>query len=431
VLLSVAAAVALGAALITFVYLALRHSIGTVALVFAVWIATVALRDPVDLSFIVSDVRVFALDLMAAVLGLIGLVRIVRRGSWGLAEGLILVLLLLLLIHVARGVAEFGLEPGVNASRRWIYFAAVLVYASSVPGGWDRRVWQVVSAAAFLLAAIAVPYFLVEGLSSSSDLVVRDGVLVRVTPVVGAGALLILQAMIIAPAIGWPSRRASLGLAAAAGVIVILLQHRTIWVAGIIVAAVAAAWWVSRQERIGRTTLIASAAIALVVLPVLVWAFVQTEPLSESLESATTSESTFAWRAEGWDQLISSHDSPSDIVLGGPSGEDWSRTLNDVVVNVSAHNEFVEAFLRFGLPGVVVLCAIGVLIWLRREEVGAACELPTYAVALLLLTQFLYGMTFELDVSQGVIAGVLVSGVVASARVPERLPATAVEQPAA
>jgi hypothetical protein len=158
-------------------------------------------------------------------------------------------------------------------------------------------------------------------------------------------------------------------------------------------------------------------------VPVLVWAFVQTEPLSESLEEATTSESTFKWRAEGWDQLISSHDSPSQFVFGGPSGEDWSRTLNGVVVNASAHNEFVEAYLRFGLPGTVVVCAIGALIWFRREEVGPGCDLPAYAVALVLLTQLLYGMTFELDVSQGLIAGVFISGaLLGTARMRAKVP---------
>jgi O-Antigen ligase len=420
-LLSLLAAMALGVALVLFVYVALRHSVATVAVVLAVWIGSVALRDTIDLSFTVSDIRLFALDLIAAVLALIGVARILRRGSWGLTEGLVLALLVLLLIHVGRGVLEFGIEPGLNASRRWIYFAAALVYASSVPGGWDRRVWQVVSAAGILLAAIAVPYFLVEGLSSSSDVVVRDGTLMRTTPVVGAGGLLILQAMIIAPAIGGPSRQAAIYVAAAAGAVVLLLQHRTLWATGIIVALVAIAGWVSRRERIERTTLIASAGVAAIVLPLLVWAFLQTESLKESTAEATTSESTFTWRAEGWDQLLSSHDSPSQFGFGSPSGEDWSRTLNGVVVNASAHNEFVEAYLRFGLPGALVLCAIGVLIWFRREEVGPACELPAYAVALLLLTQFLYGMTFELDASQGVIAGVFVSGLAASAHAAERV----------
>jgi hypothetical protein len=45
VLLSIIVAVALGAALVAFAYVALRDSVATVALVIAAWIATAALRD--------------------------------------------------------------------------------------------------------------------------------------------------------------------------------------------------------------------------------------------------------------------------------------------------------------------------------------------------------------------------------------------------
>jgi hypothetical protein len=475
VLLSLLAAAVLGAALLAFVYLALRSSVGTVALLLVAWIVTVALRDRIDLSLTVSDVRVLALDVIAAALMLIGVARALRRGVGGLAEGLVLALLLLLLIHVARGVTEFGVQTGINGGRQWLYFTAALVYASTVPGGWDRRVWKVLTGTGILLAAIAVPYFLTEGLASSSDLITRGGERVRATPVIAAGGLLILQAVIIAPAIDWPSRRTAIYLALAAGSVTVLLQHRTVWVAGIVVALVGSAWWVSTRDRSTRTTLLVMAAVALLVPPISTLvpaggpqqvgdgqvgdpqvgdgqagdgqagdgqagdgeagdrgAETGGKPLAESVAEATSGKSTLTWRVEGWDQLISSHDSPSQLVFGGPAGEDWSRTISGVVVNVSAHNEFIEAYLRFGLPGAVILGLIGLLVWFRRADVGPACGLTVQAVGLLLLTQLVFGMAFGLDAAQGVIGGVFVSGLAASvpdrSRAARQVPAPIVEQ---
>ena len=79
--------------------------------------------------------------------------------------------------------------------------------------------------------------------------------------------------------------------------------------------------------------------------------------------------------------------------------------------------------LRFGLPGTVILCLIGFLVWFRRTDLAPACGLTAQAVGLLLITQFLFGMTFGLDAPQGVIAGILVSGLAAAA--PARVQAAA------
>jgi hypothetical protein len=120
---------------------------------------------------------------------------------------------------------------------------------------------------------------------------------------------------------------------------------------------------------------------------------------------------------------MASHDSPSQLAFGSPSAEDWSRRLSGTAVKVSAHNHFIEAYLRLGLPGAVILCSFALLVWFHREEVAPVCGLTPHAVPLLLLTQLVLSLTFGLDAPQGLIAGIFVSGLALSA--PAQIPASA------
>jgi hypothetical protein len=157
----------------------------------------------------------------------------------------------------------------------------------------------------------------------------------------------------------------------------------------------------------------------LLLLPIAAWGFARTGPLVESASEATSSNSTFAWRTTGWGELISSHDSTSQLAVGDPAGGgSFDRVIGGHPVNVSAHNDFIDAYIRFGLPGVLVLCWLGLLLWFRRVDVAAGTGLTAQAVGLLLLTQLVFSIAYPLDVIQGLIAGIFVSGLVAASPVP-------------
>jgi hypothetical protein len=98
------------------------------------------------------------------------------------------------------------------------------------------------------------------------------------------------------------------------------------------------------------------------------------------------------------------------MAAGLPAGTPFDRRINGGVVDVSAHNGFVETYLRFGIPGFLALTFAGLFLWLRRRLVAQGAGIPEAAVLLLLLSQFVFSIGYSLDAVQGVIAGILVSG---------------------
>jgi len=399
-----------GVGLLTIALVALRSGLWTTALLLAVWVATIALRDSVDLSATLGGIRVSVLDVLSLVLIVVGLVRVLSGGVGTVGRGLTLVLLLMLAVHIARGASDFGLQTAVSQARGWLYFTAGLVYGATLASGWDRRVWRLLAVGGLGLAAISVPYLMADGVHPATVMIYRNGTWVTARPVAAAGALLILQAAILCPALGWPSKRAAVYVALAAGAVIVAVEHRTLWVAGIVVSLVGFVWWSNRRIRVGDSSPIGATGVVLLLLPLAVWGFLRTGTLLTSAKETTSSHSTFSWRTTSWQELIASHHSVSQLAGGGPSGQSLQRSIGEQVVDQSPHDGFVDAYLRFGIPGVAVVCLLGFLLWRRRSSVGPASGLPAEAVGLLLLTQLTFSVAYTLDSIQGLIGGILVSG---------------------
>jgi hypothetical protein len=398
-----------GCALLTIALVALRSGVSMTGLLLVVWIATVALRDSVDLSMALGGIRISALDLLSLLLIILAVVRLISGGVGTFGRGLAFLLLALLAIHLARGAADFGLQTAVSQARGWLYFAAGLVYGATFAGGWGRRVWKLLAAGGLVLAAISVPYLMVDGVHPATVMTYRSGVWVTTRPIAATGALLILQAAILLPALGWPSKRAAVWFALAAGAVVVAVEHRTLWVAGIVVSLVGFVWWSNRRIREGDSTPIGATGVALLLLPFAVWGFMQTGTLLTSAKEITSGHSTFSWRTTSWQELIASHHSLGVLASGRPAGASFERVIGQQVVDQSPHDGFVDAYLRFGIPGVAVICLLGFLLWRRRSAVAAAIGLPAEAVGLLLLTQLVFSVAYTLDSIQGLILGILVS----------------------
>ena len=414
----------IGAVVATLAVVAVRWSIAAIGLLLAAWIATAALRDNVDLAIVLSGVRFSAIDVLGAVLAAVGAIRIVAGRALNLPSLLVLALFALLSIHILRGIASYGMQTSVNEARQWFYFAAAMLYGASLPAASGRRVWTLLAAAGLLLAAIAVPYFVIEGVPRAGDVFLRDGQLIRATPITAEGTLLIMQSAILVIALRWPTTRSAPYAALAAIGSVVLLQQRAVWFAAAAALALSLFWWLRRPRRRMRPSpaLIYTGAalcvttIALLTIP----SYKSPDVPNTTLAVQTADTGTLSWRIHGWRQLISAYHSPSVLAVGRPSGHTFDRELNGSVADISPHNEAIDAYIRFGLGGVLVLFWLGWAIWSRRSRAGPETGITEQAVVLLLLGQLVFGLAWSLDLVQGLILGVLVSGTAAMARTPQQ-----------
>jgi O-Antigen ligase len=384
-------------------------------LLIVAWILSVAISRSLTVDVSVAGIQVYFLDVVSLAAASIALVRIAKRGVRSLPQGLAIAFFVLVVFHVLRGMAEYEVQLAASSARPTFYFASALIFGSTIQiGRLARPLLATFICAGLALAVLAVPFWLADGLGNSSQFVVHDGQLVTARPIVATGALVILEAAILAAALRWPTSRAARWITGICAVAVVLLQHRTVWLAAGVVICVLAAHLLrtSRQSTASRT--FAGIGLACFVLPILIVAFVSTGPLVQSVEEVTAQHSTFQWRTEGWEDLIRSHDSPGDIIAGTGAGSSYERLVNGERVDASAHDGYIEVMLRTGVIGLVVLCGIFFTVWRRRRVIAERLALPTIAVVLLLAAQLIFNVAYWLDGPQGLLLGFFVAAATSS-----------------
>jgi hypothetical protein len=413
-----------GIGCVALVFLSATRPLATVSVLLAVYVITRAVRDTFDPLLhlehaypgsLLGTVTFYSADVVAAALLTVGVYRLITQGLRNRAQGLAAVFLLLAAVYIARGVFTYGFQAAVNQGRPPLYFLAPLVYAATVPSGWDKRVWRLLAVASLSMVATAFVFYAIDGFHPSSEMVLRNGVPVSSRPIAATGALVILEAAIVLFVLRWPSRRVGVLLAIVSAAGVVALQHRTVWAAGIAIGFVALGIWVVKQTRESRTRALAAIGGLFVAVPLAVWGFFQSGTLVADVKEITRSDSTLRWRIDGWKDLIAANHSPTDVVIGRPAGSNWERTINHVATSVSPHDYYVELFLRFGVLGLLILFILYAMLWKRRDEFASKVGLTPAVVGLLLLTQLTYYVPYSPDLAQGLIVGVFVGSLPADA----------------
>ncbi len=236
----------------------------------------------------------------------------------------------------------------------------------------------------------------------------RNGIAVSSRPVAAGGALLLVELAAILSVLRWPSSHVGVLLAFAAGIGAFVLQIRTIWAIGAVIGLVAFVVWVIGRFRSSRGVSIKIVGGVFLSVALVVLGFFQSGTLAKDLRSATQSSGTFGWRLTGWEKLLSTHHSVTDLIFGAPSGPIWTRTINGVTTDTLPHNYYVELLLRFGIPGVLILLVLYFSLWRRRAEIASSLGLTPLVVSLLLLAQLMYFLSLSPDVVQGLILGMLI-----------------------
>jgi O-antigen ligase len=232
--------------------------------------------------------------------------------------------------------------------------------------------------------------------------------------------------------------------------LVVVLQHRTVWIASLVTLTAG----VLIAARAKRGSLLGS-LVPLLLLGALLGALLVfapesrvTESLGSSVEEAGRSRSTFSWRVESWQHLVGqwAGSGPVGWLVGQPFGTDMARFMEQqgAKTSVSAHSQYVGVLFNGGMLGLLAyVAAQGVA--LKRLWPGAvrtrSADEPLEPVSDSLLVLFVvscltYAITYGADYAQALVLGLAYSRAVQiraveTAAVANTLPAVLTPQRAA
>ena len=325
----------------------------------------------------------------------------------------------LFLISLARGFASYGMKQAGNESREWFdVLAGVLYFCSfNLTPQVRKKIMTTWFVASIALVGLAV-FRWVATLAGLSIVSQWEGLLVGgELRVLNASSAYFLAVAFFASAFlnmaktGPRWQRKAFYLL---GPVLILLQHRTVWavmIAGLV--------WLGLQDSRFRKSLISAIAgtgIAGIVLAVFLFGN-RSDFIKESLQNSATNSDTFLWRVAGWYQLL--FDNPSmnlyNDTIGEPFGTGFQRMIMGARVDAPPHNYYVEAFLRLGLIGLILLVSLFVLGMRRMKRVPALLRRYAYPDArfwrLVLFLQLVYFFAYGASYDQSVILGLAISGI--------------------
>ncbi len=327
--------------------------------------------------------------------------------------GSLLLLGLLLLVALARGFLAYGLKPAGVEGRGSFYFLSGAVYFSSFSwtGAARRRVISLWLGACLALVALACFRWAVTvaGLPLATQWEQVSGSHVRV---LNASQAAFLLAGFFASVFLNLSRQGPRWQRKAfylLGPVLVLLQHRTVWVQMIV-----GALWLARSDQRFRRHAAAALAAMAVLAALLTWSLFgrQSEAAVESLRESAADNETFLWRAAGWRELLFNNPArnPINDAIGQPFGTGFERQIELGTVDVHPHSYYLEAFLRAGTSGLALLLLLYLRYFRRWRARALAWRNWAYPDArfwaLVLLLQLLYFFTYAPSYDQSILAGI-------------------------
>lgn len=390
------------------VFAVARSALAAVVIVLATFVVFDATAPPLfDIVVQFGSTSIYPRDVVAFALLTVGSWRLFTSGVDGPAKIPLAALVVLLAMSLLWGFAEFGVEHATNHARFWLAILSGLVFGATVKS-WDRRVVTAFIAAGAFLAALSVIRVFQHGLYSATTFIDVGGQSVDSRPVLALGVLVMLNALVMLFGRGGLTL-ATTSLAALLAIGIVLLQHRTLWVAAIICGTLGVFHLASRYRASYERIVYLATGLMLLAVPALLLVVSRVGAYQESVESATGSSSTLTWRLGAWRELLEKQSSAFDLALGTPSGSDRTIVVDGWVTNLSAHNLYVETILQFGLIGLFALCAVVVLAFRFRRETARRLELAVPAVVILLVSVLLVAVTHSPGQVHGLLLGVLVA----------------------
>lgn len=366
-------------------------------------------------------IRVNSNDLILALLGVAVIGRVMFMAAGGQQKRWFIVwvaFLGVLLLSLLIGLFQYGSKAGVEVRDNFYFLMAGLYFASFTYTEADlKRLWRITQWCAWLVVAIVayrwvglkygfVSERLVEYVGASSEF-----------RVVGSSPTFFLASVGVAYFAFWfrdGRSRALFGALVMLG-LAIVLQHRSVWVAGIGALAVIA--WHLRAAIRARAF---SLGVIFVLAGAVLTAYLAYSPSSRLIETLTKSvvavseaRGTHTERIEGWKVLLGDYAGykPREWLLGKPYGAGYERYVAGRLVEFSPHNFFIQLLLRVGAIGVglFLLVHFSLHVRVRRCLKQASADTTAWAICLaILVANILYYIPYQGFYLQGAFYGVLI-----------------------
>lgn len=364
-------------------------------------------------NFVIGSLHVYIQDLFFSILFFIGINKHIVIGKYN--PGLLWLYLFGLCIISSFILGIFTLnifETGVEF-RPFFYFLVGTLYFTAFRINKDEwkmiyTIWVSFSTVLFLVASIRWVLLrfgiLLGDLSTGVDGIIR---------VLNAGqALFLAQAFILIFSNNLkrsnPSKMFYL-LSMCFFSMVVLLQHRSVWVAtfvGIIILLL--------LERNLRTKILLSLGYGTIIGGLLV-ILLYGKNISSVLLSISASavdpfsgQNTTTWRIESWQILLSQVSGIKEYLFGTPMGTGYWRVLDNVEIGYAPHNFYVQVFLRTGLFGILFMFRLYQVIQkslLVDKESYDNSPITRNTFFILIIMQLIYYIPYSPSYEQSIVLG--------------------------
>ncbi|MBT9591080.1 MAG: O-antigen ligase family protein [Thiobacillus sp.] len=370
-------------------------------------------------------ISVYPQDLLFVPMALVALLRLTRPGAMKRLPWPLWVLTGMMSLSFALGLVQHGSTAGVEF-RSDFYFMVGVFYFSSF--SWSPQQISRLFGWLFpvVLCIMAIVWFRWASDAFNLDWVdplwhydaFVTGLPLRVinaqqTMMLGQALILLVFAMAMGSVLaGWRFLVPFLGLT------VLVLQHRSVWVAAFLPALMALVIVRQSQGRLAARLAVIAAVSSLVLVPLLATGKFSgaTSSVSEAAVKATsTTGGTFVGRVEGWDALLKQWTAagPRAWVIGNPYGSGFARPegYGGKEIAFAPHNYYVQLLLRVGLIGLLAFVALHV--YLLKGAVKLAGEphgeLTGYAMIGLLFSLLLFDIPYSPYYPHGLFTGLMLA----------------------
>jgi hypothetical protein len=375
--------------------------------------------------FLRIGLTLFVPDLPMVLIGIAAVLRWLLRGDVLSRHPAWVLMALVFFIGLGLGLAQHGTAAGVQA-RGDYYAIAAGSYAMSFPVTTRdiRRMTTAFTAVALALIPICVYRWIVyygdfRELLPPGGTYNVDGAI----RVIGSGSALVIAQMLVVGLFFGAARlgaRVAQLLSPLLLTAVLVLQHRSVWLASI--SGVLLSLMVARSARapLWQQLVLTCAVLVSASAPLMLNQSLSGQ-LQSSASSAVTGQGTVNARFDNWRATLEqwAGDGPRAIVLGRTRGSDTRRMIETETgemrsISFAAHNHYVSTLTGIGVLG------FGALLWIIFHVVSGLWrqlsqedeDSPTSALLFVLIgMQLVYYVAYGADYMQYLILGLGISWV--------------------